>query len=66
VVSGGWKNLSVKELKLLLAPVTSPSQGSDNLKEKEEGDFVQFSLSKVEQVKWESLYSLVQAYYLRK
>jgi len=78
----GWKNLSVKELKLLLAPVNS--EASTNVlgkslasvaNEVDEGGQskgasknhrLSLSLAKQEQVKWENLYSLVQAYYLRK
>ncbi len=61
----GWKNMSVKELKLLLAPTEGLSSqvNSESSKGKIPGSL---SLAKQEQVKWENLYSLVQAYYLRK
>jgi len=61
---GGWKNMSVKELKLLLAPADSLKLGKSLTKENT--SLAQLSLSKPDQLKWESLYSLVQAYYLRK
>jgi len=65
---GGWKNMSVKELKLLLAPAESLKLVKSLTKENTgpAGSLTQLSLSKPDQLKWESLYSLVQAYYLRK
>jgi len=71
----GWKNMSVKELKLLLAPTGSlgalPKGGklASSLSETSHKLAPQkgsITLAKDEQVKWENLYSLVQAYYLRK